>query len=179
MEVVFVVFTVLLVLLLVTAYINSKVSKLIWDHLGLDYIKNFSVHTSDYKKLEPSEIEEFSELNSSINHMTSKMSDYKNQKKFTENASHEFQTPLAIIKGKIDLLLQENLKEEAMTLLISIEEATSRLSRINKSLLLSKIENQQYEKTDTVAFPEKVKEALNEDFILDKNIELVDKRLQN
>jgi hypothetical protein len=38
-----------------------------------------------------------------------------------------------------------------MTLLISIEEATSRLSRINKSLLLlSKIENQQYEK-DTVA----------------------------
>jgi hypothetical protein len=39
-----------------------------------------------------------------------------------------------------------------MTLLISIEEATSRLSRINKSLLLlSKIENQQYEKTDTVA----------------------------
>jgi hypothetical protein len=49
MEVVFVVFTVLLVLLFVTAYINSKVSKLIWDHLGLDYIKNFSVHTSDYK----------------------------------------------------------------------------------------------------------------------------------
>jgi signal transduction histidine kinase len=79
--------------------------------------------------------------------------------------------------------LQENtLKEEAMTLLISIEEATSRLSRINKSLLLlSKIENQQYEKTDTVAILpvlEKVK-ALNEDFILDKNIELVDERLQN
>lgn len=185
MEVVFVVFTVLLVvLLLVTAYINSKVSKLIWEpfRTTLDYIKDFSVHTSDYKKLEPSEIEEFSELNSSINHMTSKMSsDYKNQKKFTENASHEFQTPLAIIKGKIDLLLQENtLKEEAMTLLISIEEATSRLSRINKSLLLlSKIENQQYEKTDTVAvLPvlEKVK-ALNEDFILDKNIELVDEAI--
>jgi signal transduction histidine kinase len=185
MEVVFVVFTVLLVLLLlVTAYINSKVSKLIWEpfRTTLDYIKNFSVHTSDYKKLEPSEIEEFSELNSSINHMTSKMSsDYKNQKKFTENASHEFQTPLAIIKGKIDLLLQENtLKEEAMTLLISIEEATSRLSRINKSLLLlSKIENQQYEKTDTVAILpvlEKVK-ALNEDFILDKNIELVDEAI--
>jgi signal transduction histidine kinase len=185
MEVVFVVFTVLLVLLLlVTAYINSKVSKLIWEPFRstLDYIKDFSVHTSDYKKLEPSEIEEFSELNSSINHMTSKMSsDYKNQKKFTENASHEFQTPLAIIKGKIDLLLQENtLKEEAMTLLISIEEATSRLSRINKSLLLlSKIENQQYEKTDTVAvLPvlEKVK-ALNEDFILDKNIELVDEAI--
>jgi hypothetical protein len=50
------------------------------------------VSTSDYKKLEPSEIEEFSELNSSINHDFKMSSDYKNQKKFTENASHEFQT---------------------------------------------------------------------------------------
>jgi signal transduction histidine kinase len=182
MEVVSVVFTLLLLLLfLVTVYINSKVSKLIWEPFKdtLDYIKDFSVHTADYKKLEPSEIAEFSELNSSINQMTSKMSaDYKNQKKFTENASHEFQTPLAIIKGKIDVLLQENtLKEEAMTLLIAIEEATSRLSRINKSLLLlSKIENQQYEKTDTVALLPLIKKvkALNEDFILDKNIAFFD-----
>jgi hypothetical protein len=51
MEVVFVVFTVLLLVFLVTAYINSKVSKLIWEpfRTTLDYIKNFSVHTSDYK----------------------------------------------------------------------------------------------------------------------------------
>ncbi|CAM2905254.1 sensor histidine kinase [Flavobacterium frigoris] len=180
-EVVSVVFIVmLLVLFLVTAYINSRISKLIWTPFKntLDYIKDFSVNTTDYKKLESNEITEFSELNSSINHMTSKMiSDYKNQKKFAENASHEFQTPLAIITGKIDLLLQENtLNEETMKLLVSIEEATSRLSRINKSLLLlSKIENQQYEKTDTVElFPliEKVK-ALNEDFILDKKLQFV------
>ncbi|MCL6462019.1 MAG: HAMP domain-containing histidine kinase [Flavobacterium micromati] len=181
MEVVFVVFTLLLVLLfLVTAYINIKISKLIWKPFKstLDYIKDFNVNTLHYKKLESNEITEFSELNSSINLMTSKMiNDYNNQKKFTENASHEFQTPLAIIKGKIDLLLQENtLNEETMKLLVSIEEATSRLSRINKSLLLlSKIENQQYEKTDTVALLpllEKVK-TLNEDFILDKKLQFV------
>lgn len=181
MEVVSIVFIVmLLVLFLVTAYINSRISKLIWTPFKntLDYIKDFSVHTTDYKKLESNEITEFSELNSSINHMTSKMiSDYKNQKKFAENASHEFQTPLAIIKGKIDLLLQENtLNEESLTLLVSIEEATSRLSRINKSLLLlSKIENQQYEKTDTVALLPLIEKvlALNEDFILDKNLQFV------
>lgn len=180
-EVVSVVFIVmLLVLFLVTAHINSRISKLIWTPFKntLDYIKDFSVHTTPYKKLESNEITEFSELNSSINHMTSKIiSDYKNQKKFAENASHEFQTPLAIIKGKIDLLLQENtLNEESLTLLVSIEEATSRLSRINKSLLLlSKIENQQYEKTDTVALLpliEKVR-MVNEDFILDKNMQFV------
>lgn len=31
---------------------------------------------------------------------------YKTQKEFTENASHELQTPLAILKNKLDLLLQ-------------------------------------------------------------------------
>ncbi|SEA41179.1 Signal transduction histidine kinase [Flavobacterium gillisiae] len=181
MEVVSVVFIILLLLLfLVTAYINSRISKLIWTPFKntLDYIKDFSVNTTDYKKLESNEITEFSELNSSINHMTSKMiSDYKNQKKFAENASHEFQTPLAIITGKIDLLLQENtLNENTMKLLVSIEEATSRLSRINKSLLLlSKIENQQYEKTDTVALLPLIEKvvALNEDFIFDKKIQFV------
>lgn len=181
MEVVFVVFTLLLVvLLLITAYINFKISRLIWGPFRntLEYIKNFSVHTTDFKKLESNEITEFSELNSSINGMTSKMiTDYKNQKKFAENASHEFQTPLAIIKGKIDLLLQENtLNEETMQLLVSIEEAASRLSRINKSLLLlSKIENQHFGKLDTVALLpliEKIKD-LNEDFILDKNLAFV------
>ena len=181
MEVVFVVFTLLLVvLLLITAYINFKISRLIWGPFRntLEYIKNFSVHSTDFKKLESNDITEFSELNSSINGMTSKMiTDYKNQKKFAENASHEFQTPLAIIKGKIDLLLQENtLNEKTMQLLVSIEEAASRLSRINKSLLLlSKIENQHFGKGDTVALLpliEKIKD-LNEDFILDKNIDFV------
>ena len=181
MEVVFVVFLVLLVvLLLITLYINLKISKLIWEPFRntLVYIKNFSVNTPDFKKLEPSEISEFNELNSSINLMTSKMvTDYKNQKKFAENASHEFQTPVAIIKGKIDLLLQEaTLNEETMRLLVSIEEAASRLSKINKSLLLlSKIENQQYDKLETVQLLpliEKVKN-LNEDFISDKNIKFV------
>lgn len=181
MEVLFVVFLVLLLLLLlITAYINLKISKLIWGPFRntLEYIKNFSVHTTDFKKLESNEITEFNELNSSINGMTSKMiTDYKNQKKFAENASHEFQTPLAIIKGKIDLLLQENtLNEKTMQLLVSIEEAASRLSRINKSLLLlSKIENQHFGKGDTVALLpliEKIKQ-INEDFILDKNIDFV------
>ena len=177
MEVVFVVFIILLLfLLLITVYINIRISKLIWAPFlnTLTYIKNFNVQTNDFKKLESNDITEFSALNSSINGMTSKMiTDYKNQKKFAENASHEFQTPLAIIKGKIDLLLQDNtLNEETMRLLVSIEEAASRLSKINKSLLLlSKIENQQYDKLETVQLLPLIEQVknLNEDFILDKN----------
>ena len=181
MEAVFIAFLVLLLLLfLVTVYINNKVSELIWKPFQgtLDYIKNFTVHTSDYKALASNEITEFNELNTSINQMIAKMSsDYNNQRKFAENASHEFQTPLAIIKGKIDLILQESsLNEYSMRLLVSIEEAASRLSRINKSLLLlSKIENQQYAKTEMIALLPLITKlkVLNQDALEDKNIQFI------
>lgn len=178
MEVVSIAFITLLLLLFILIYfINIKISKIVWQPFWftLDYIKNFNVTSSPTISLKPNNINEFNELNTSINQMTLKMvSDYQNQKKFTENASHEFQTPFAIIKGKIDLLLQnQKLDEESLHLLISIDEATNRLSRINKSLLLlSKIENRQYEHSDNVLLLpliEKCK-ALNEDFIVDKNI---------
>lgn len=178
MEVVLVVFILLLFLLfLITVYINIKISKLIWKPFQntLDFIKNFNVTQTSNVNLESSSITEFDELNRSINQMTAKMiADYKNQKKFTENASHEFQTPLAIIKGKIELLLQDlTLNEEALHLLIAIENATSRLSRINKSLLLlSKIENQQFKSIEKVLVLPLIESIidLNEDAISKKNL---------
>ena len=61
--------------------------------------------------------------------------DYNSQKKFTENASHEIQTPLAVIKSKVDLLIQsENLQENEMNLIVAIDDACSKLIRLNKSL---------------------------------------------
>jgi signal transduction histidine kinase len=181
MEVVLVVFITLLILLFsIILFINIRISKKLWQPFwaSLHYIKNFNVTTTENKKLESNDINEFNELNTSINEMTSKMiSDFKNQKKFTENASHEFQTPFAIIKGKIDLLLQkENMDEESLKLLISIEDATNRLSKINKSLLLlSKIENRQYAQLEKVELLPLIKkcEELNEDFILDKKLTII------
>jgi signal transduction histidine kinase len=167
MEVVLVVFITLLILLFsIILFINIRISKKLWQPFwaSLHYIKNFNVTTTENKKLESNDINEFNELNTSINEMTSKMiSDFKNQKKFTENASHEFQTPFAIIKGKIDLLLQkENMDEESLKLLISIEDATNRLSKINKSLLLlSKIENRQYAQLEKVELLPLIKNVKN------------------
>lgn len=171
--------TLLLLLFFIIFFINLRISKKIWQpfYTSLHFIKNFNVTTAENNKLELSDIEEFNELNSSINQMTAKMiSDYQNQKKFAENASHEFQTPIAIIKGKVDLLLQtKNLNEESLKLLIAIDDTTNRLSRINKSLLLlSKIENRQYVTTENVLlFPliEKLI-TINEDLILDKNLKI-------
>src|SRR6185437_15266196 len=80
--------------------------------------------------------------------------DYESLKNFTENASHEIQTPLAIIKNKIELLLQsENLDKTQIHSIQILNEAASKLSRLNQSLLLlTKIENRQFESPEKVNF---------------------------
>ena len=70
---------------------------------------------------------------------------YRIQKEFTENASHELQTPLAIIRSKLDLLMQEDLQESQMRLVSELYELTMRMGHLNRNLLLlAKIENAQY-----------------------------------
>jgi len=89
--------------------------------------------------------------------------DYESLKNFTENASHEIQTPLAIIKSKLELLSQsENLDETQILVIGAINDAASRLSKLNQSLLLlTKIENRQFIES----------ERLNLSFILSENLE--------
>ena len=77
---------------------------------------------------------------------------YYNQKQFVENASHEIQTPLAIIRSKLELLInQPALTAKNASLLEDITDATNRLSQMNKTLLLlSKIENNQFPEIEAV-----------------------------
>ncbi|NHN24981.1 HAMP domain-containing histidine kinase [Flavobacterium jejuense] len=178
LEIIFYVFISILVLLLLTiVYINIRISKIIWAPFfhTVSSIKNFKVSDKNALQFQDTSISEFQELNKSIEMMTEKMVlDYSNQKKFTENASHEFQTPLAIIKSKVDLLLQsKNINENEMKLLASIDDTANRLSKINKSLLLlSKIENGQFENNKKIDIRPIIDKIIfqKEDLILSKNI---------
>jgi signal transduction histidine kinase len=69
--------------------------------------------------------------------------DYLSLKEYNENAAHEIQTPLAIIRSKLEILMQrKELKKESINLIESINEATTRLFKLNQGLLLiSKIDN--------------------------------------
>ncbi|MBK9800057.1 MAG: HAMP domain-containing histidine kinase [Bacteroidetes bacterium] len=80
-------------------------------------------------------------------------SDYQEQKEFTENASHEMQTPLAVIKANLSLLMQsDNLKEDEMNRLQIIENTIKKLASLNKALiLLSKIENNQFKESESIS----------------------------
>ena len=72
--------------------------------------------------------------------------DFVNLKEFTENASHEIQTPLAIIKSKLEMVLQDkSLNDKQYQQIQAAFESTIRLSKLNEALLLlSRIENQQF-----------------------------------
>lgn len=116
-------------------------------------MKQFNVSANNNLQLEESNINEFTELNQAVSLMTTRVSqDYNEIKNFTENASHEIQTPLAIIKSKLELLSQgESMKEEQMNTIQSMQEATNRLSKLNHSLiLLTKIDNRQFSEKEEI-----------------------------
>lgn len=136
-------------------FMNYFISKRIWDpfYKTLEIIRNLDIRHDDPLVLKESRITEFRQLNVVLNRMARKLRhDYLNLKEFNENASHEIQTPLAIIKSKLELLLQgEDLNESQMEMINSVYEATTRMSKLNQGLLLiSKIDNYQFDSTEKV-----------------------------
>jgi signal transduction histidine kinase len=90
---------------------------------------------------------EFMELQNASNVLIKHSKDaYASQKQFTENASHELQTPIAIIINKLELLLEsEHLKEKDAKTIVEVLNISDRLKKINNTLLLlAKIENKQF-----------------------------------
>lgn len=129
--------------------INRFISDKIWEPFYelVDRLKHYDlVHVKiiSYKK---SNVDEFDELSEIVEKMTTRIyNDFNSQKEFNENSSHELQTPLAIIRNKLELLIQsKNLQDEEMVLIGSVFHTINRLTQLNKGLLLlSKIENNQY-----------------------------------
>jgi len=165
---------------MITVYfVNTHVMRKAWMpfYENLQIVKNFSVEESKPIVLEKSSIDEFEELNNSLTRLTDKIiSDFNNLKEFTENASHEMQTPLAIMQSKSEMLLQsENLDPEHVQHIRAIYTSVQRLSKLNKTLLLlSKIENKQFTEKESISVNEVIEKHLEiyEDFIEDKKISL-------
>ena len=130
-------------------YLNKSGNQRLWHAFfrNLEEMKGFSLNSEKPMQLVESEILEFSELNTEIVTLTDKVrSDYKNLKQYTEDVSHEMQTPLAIIQAKIENIINgDNLNDIQYEHLTSIQQDIYRLTQMNKRLtLLTKIENQQF-----------------------------------
>lgn len=103
----------------------------------VEEMQRFDVRESPTLQVMDTDITELAQLN----HLFLKTSNqsiahYEALKEFTQNLSHELQTPMANIKGKIELMLNTNLSEEQMQALSSMYDELNKVSSINRSLVL-------------------------------------------
>ncbi|HEY6899191.1 MAG TPA: HAMP domain-containing sensor histidine kinase [Puia sp.] len=114
----------------------------------LGAIREFNLSSRQPLPESHTDTDEFRDLNAAFQQMTSKiLKDYEMLKSFTDNASHEMQTPLAILNSKLDLLLQDTqVGDMHHKTLQAMYDGIGRLRQLNRSLLLlMKIENNQFE----------------------------------
>jgi|TARA_B110000483_G_scaffold238274_1_gene314552 signal transduction histidine kinase len=130
----------------------------------IDKLENFDVGKSPSLSLEDADVEEIKKLNDVFNEMSKKIkSDFDEQKEYTENVSHELQTPLAIISSKAEELLQsERLNKLEMEHIGIIMKTINRLAKINQSLIfLTKIDNRFYTEEESFKLSDVIHEKIN------------------
>ncbi|MCJ7936304.1 MAG: HAMP domain-containing histidine kinase [Chryseobacterium sp.] len=143
-------------LILGLGLINFSISKKLWLPFNdiVKKMKNYRVDISAGLHFMPTNIIEFKDLENSISELVDRNNTlYRSQKEFTENASHELQTPIAVFHSKLELLMQTApISEEQAGLIEELFLSGERMQRINRTLLLlTKIENNQFPDTEKIA----------------------------
>ncbi|MGV8812611.1 MAG: sensor histidine kinase [Gelidibacter sp.] len=149
-------------------YYNTSRNLELWKPFfdNLEVMKKFSLTSKEPIRLADSDVLEFSDLKSQIELLTSKVKvDYEGLKQFTENVSHEIQTPLAIIQAKIDNIINEHaISDKQFDQITSIQMDIQRLKQLNKKIItLTKIDNNQFVKLENVNLTELINKKI-EDF---------------
>ena len=101
------------IILLAGFLINRIVIGRLWKPFYETIKRVRAYHLTDQEalKLEKADIDEFALLNQSINEMVERIQqDYGSLKDFTGQAAHEMQTPLAVIRTKLDALMQQEVR---------------------------------------------------------------------
>jgi signal transduction histidine kinase len=108
------------------------------------------------------DVDEFKSLNETLKTLLGKISvDYRHNKEFSENSSHELQTHLAIIRANTEKLLNNPDAAPHAAELQKVYVAAARLSQVQKSLLLlSKINNREYSNAVRINFQYYVEQSL-------------------
>lgn len=130
----------------------------------LDKLRNFQLDRDQDIHPISTKISEFREMNEVItSQMRQALKTYNSQKQFLENAAHELQTPLAISINRLELLVEEDLKDEDRQHVGQVIRTLERLTRLNKSLLLlTKIENRHFVKKNPVSINDIFRYLLSE-----------------
>ena len=147
-------------------YINKYRNEKLWKpfFVNLEKVKGFSLKSERPLELNDSDIEEFDDLNKEMVALTTKVqTDYRNLKQFTEDVSHEMQTPLAIMQAKIETIINDqHINEDQFEQLSSLQSDIQRLKQLNKRLiLLAKINNNQFTANKTISINEVFEQSIS------------------
>lgn len=129
----------------------------------LEQMKNYDVQEATPLLTEKTQVKEFQDLNDAMQMLSRRAQfAYSSQKHFIENTSHEIQTPLAVMKSKIELAFQNpNLPDEQVKLLLELNQSLTKLSKLNKALLLlSRLENDQFIDRREIPIAVSIRDAL-------------------
>ncbi len=126
-------------------------------------IELFNLKQKEKIQLPVTNTKEFIELNRFVKAMTDRAVDeYIALKEFTENASHELQTPVAVMGMKLELLAESAITGEQALLINDLQNSLDKLSRINSSLiLLTRLENHEYATREPLGLCKLINESLD------------------
>jgi signal transduction histidine kinase len=164
-------------------FVNYKYSIMLWKpfYKTLNQLTHFNVTDQKILQHPETDIHEFNQLQQKLDDLINRVQrDYLSLKSFTENASHEMQTPLAIISTNLELLIQDsNLTNSQLDQISELMESLHKMSKLNKTLLLlTKIENRQFSESETVNISKTLSKKLSslkpwidqKEIVLEKNI---------
>lgn len=122
-----------------------------------------------------SDISEFHRLNKAAQQAVDRFERMlEQQKQFIGNASHELQTPLAVLQGRLEYMVGNGgLSEEMLAETAKMQGTLSRIIRLNRTLLLlTKIENGQFPESGEIDIAALAKELTGtfEDIYSEKHI---------
>ncbi|WP_273212560.1 sensor histidine kinase [Runella zeae] len=145
--------------------------------LNLENLKQFSVSSSQPLQWHDSSVTEFKELQQSLRELTERSRrEYFALREFTENASHEIQTPLGIIQSKLDRMSQLEVSEEMARYIVQAKSGVERLTKMNKNLLLlAKLDNEAFIEKQPIELKELLRKHLEQmdDLFIARKITLV------
>lgn len=131
----------------------------------LHWLDNYQTGKVNEPLKNETHVTEFRKLNDAASRYVQRTEQmFDQQKQFIGNASHEIQTPLAICRNRLEMLMEDDtLSEEQLEELVKTHQTLEYITKLNKSLLLlSKIDNGQFADSKELNFNELLKQYLED-----------------
>lgn len=131
--------SVLILILLLMNFIGNKIYKRLltplFDTINLLKKKNLASEPVHFPNVRTTE---FNELNQELNELAAHIyNEFQDQSAYNDQLSHEIMTPLSVIQGRLELLIQSpQLEESEMEAISAIMHQVDRLKRLNQALIL-------------------------------------------